>query len=440
MKKHYLSILAIIIAIGILPTTSVNAQSDIPGGPFDSSISIQNISNEGADVVMYFYDSDGVIQLQSDPIYIEVNNSITIYSSQQNLPHGEYSVVISSSQPVTAMSTLGDSDSIAAYSASDEGYTSWFIPSLYDDYYTYYSEIYAQNTSGAPVNITLDIFRPGNSIPIKTFTETAVPSYASVHFGQIGLDELNKNVPYSGKITAEGNVAVITNIYGSGSTSQQLYSLNGFQNGANVYYTPVICNNYYNWNSAITIQNVDETVANVTVTYNNTYSKDYQVLPNSLALIYIPNETYLPRGLLSAQITSDKLIAVTVNQSNNYNRASTYNGITSASDTVNAPLVMKKYNNFSSSVTCQNLGDSPTAITATFSNGFIKESGSIAPGNNWLIYMPNETEIPDGFDGGVHLVSSNGQPIACIINSNMEFPPYNTMMMDQMHSYNATNQ
>ena len=440
MKKRYLLILTVIITICILPTNPVNAQSDIPGGPFDSSISVQNISDVGANVVIYFYNSSGVMQLESDPIYIEVNSSITVYSSQQNLPQGEYSVVISSSQPVAAMSTLGDSDSIAAYSAFDEGYTSWFIPSLYNDYHTYYSEIYAQNTSGAPVDITLDIFKPGDSTPIKTITETDVPNYSSAHFGQIGLVELYKNVPYSGRITAEGNVAVITNIYGSGATDQQLYSLNGFQNGANIYFTPVICNNYYNWNSAITVQNVDETTASFTVTYNNTYSKNYQVLPNSLALIYIPNETYLPKGLLSAQITSDKLVAVTVNQSNNYNRASTYNGITSATDTVNAPLVMKKYNNFSSSITCQNLGDSPTEITATFSNGFVKESGSIGVGTNWLIYMPNETEIPDGFDGGVNLVSSNGQPIACIINSNMEFPPYNTMMMDQMHSYNATNQ
>lgn len=436
-KQHFLIIM---IILGILQTHPVYAQSDIPGGPFNSSISIQNISDVPSFVRIKFFDSSGVMQLESDEFTIAVNSSITIYSSQQTLPHGEYSVVVSSSAPVAAMSTLGDSDSIAAYSAFQEGHSSWFIPSLYDDYYSYYSEIYAQNTTGAPIDITLDIFKRGSSTPIKTVTETNVPAYSSVHFGQIGFSELIKNAPYSGRISATGgNVAVITNIYGSGATGQQLYSLNGFQNGANIYYTPVICNNYYNWNSAITIQNVDETTANVTVTYNNTYSKTYQVLPNSLALIYVPGETYLPQGLMSAKITSDKLIAVTVNQSNKYNRASTYNGITSASNTVHAPTVMKKFNNFSSSITCQNLGDSQIRITATFSNGFVKVSGGIGVGKNWLIYLPNEAGIPDGFNGSVNLVSSNGQPIACIINSNMEFPPYNTMMMDQMHSYNAIN-
>jgi hypothetical protein len=440
MKKCYLLAIAVIVVAFILPIQQVTAQSDIPGGPLNSSISIQNISDADATVIISFYDSSGVLQLESDPILISVKSSVTIYSSQQNLPPGEYSVVVSSDQPVATMSTLGDSDSIAAYSGFDEGYTDWFIPSLYDNYYSYYSEIYAQNISGAPINITLEIFGTGSSTPIKTITESNVSAYSSVHFGQIGLGELAQNAPYSGKITADGAVAVITNIYGSGATDQQLYSLNGFQQGENVFYTPVICNNYYNWNSAITIQNIDDTAANVTVTYNNIFSKDYVVLPNSLALIYVPNENYLPKGLMSAKVVSDKLIAVTVNQSNNYNRASTYNGITSASDTVAAPLVMKKSNNFSSSVTCQNLGTNPTTITATFSNGFVKKSGYVGVEQNWLIYMPNETNIPDGFDGSVVLVSSNSEPIACIINSNMEFPPYNTMMMDQMHSYNALNE
>ncbi|MDY6895133.1 MAG: hypothetical protein SVO01_06940, partial [Thermotogota bacterium] len=73
-------------------------------------------------------------------------------------------------------------------------------------------------------------------------------------------------------------------------------------------------------------------------------------------------------------------------------------------------------------------------------NNFVKASGYIGVDKNWLIYVPNETGIPNGFGGSVSLVSSNGQPIACIINSNMENPPYNTMMMDQMHSYNALNE
>ena len=93
----------------------------------------------------------------------------------------------------------------------------WYAPGIYDNYYNYYSNIVVQNATASPVNITVDIYAPGNPMPIKTQTANNVPAYASANFEQAGLAELSDNVAYSAKSRGTGNVAPIVNIYGLGS-------------------------------------------------------------------------------------------------------------------------------------------------------------------------------------------------------------------------------
>ena len=70
--------------------------------------------------------------------------------------------------------------------------------------------------------------------------------------------------------------------------------------------------------------------------------------------------------------------------------------------------------------------------------GATETSGSIAPGASWEVYLPAKAAVPDGYNAGATVEA--GQPIACIINSNMDEPPERDQIMDQLYSYNGVNQ
>lgn len=438
MKKFILLFLVLVAAFAAVDP--VSADTSVPGGPFSSSFNVQNIGTAEAAVMVEYYDAAGDMVYTSSHT-IAIDDVLSVYvPAIAGLATGEYSIVISSDQPVAATSNFSDADSGASYSGFGEGATEWSIPAVYDNYYAYYSEVYAQNVSDAAVDITLSIYAPGDSTPVWEDTKTAIPAKSSVNWSQKDLAELATNVSYSAKVTATGNVVSMANIYGSGSVGAQLYSYNGFPAGATTFYAPALYKNYYGWNAALTIQNVSTSEASVSVEFSDGTIKTYTIPSNSSEAIYIPAVTELPTGLLSATVTSDNDVAVTVNISNAYNRAATYNGVSEATETVNAPNVMKRYYGYSSSMTCQNLGAAATTMTVSYAGIAATEtSPSIDPGESWEIYLPAKADIADGYNGSAVVVSNDAQPIACIVNSNMEDSPQNTQSMDQLFSYNGVN-
>ncbi len=437
--KKLLSVLLVIMVAAVSFGTVV-AATTVPGGPFASSLQIQNLGAVDATVSVQYIDSTG------NPVHttnhtISSGDVLSVYvPAETGLASGEYSVVVSADQEIAAVSNFSDADSGAAYSGAADGAVSWGFPGVYDNYYGYYTEIYAQNTHFDPQDITLKVFAPGNATPVYTNTKTNVPVNASVNWSLKDLAQLNANISYSATVIAAGKVVAIGNTYGSGSTAPQLYSYNGFSAGAKTFYVPALYNGYYGWNAAMSIQNVSTIAADVTVTYSGGFSKDYLIQPNSAVAIYIPAETSLPAGLMSATVTSDQDVAVSVNISNNANRASTYNGVDSATTTVYAPNVMKRYYKYSSAVTCQNLGDVAATVTISYAGqpGATETSALIAPQASVEFYLPAKSAVPNGYNGSAKITSV--QPISCIINSNMDEGVEAQQSMDQLFSYNGVNQ
>jgi hypothetical protein len=438
MKKILSLILVLVVASVTFGATYAN--TSVPGGPFASSIQIQNLGTTEASVSIQYVNNSGGVALTTSHT-IAASDVLSIYvPAESALASGEYSVVVSANQPVAAVSNFSDADSGAAYSGATAGALSWGFPAAYDNYYGYYTEIYAQNVAPAPQSIILEVYAPGNATPVYTNTKSAVPVNASVNWSLKDLAQLANNVSYSAVVKADGQIVAIGNTWGSGAAAAQLYSYNGFASGAKTFYVPALYKGYYGWNAALSIQNVSSTAAAVTVTYSGGTVKNYTIQPKSSVAIYIPAEAALPAGLMSATVTSDQDVAVSVNISNNANRAATYNGAAEATTKVFAPNVMKRYYKYSSSVTCQNLGTAATTMTISYAAapGATETSGSIAPGASWEVYLPSKTAVPNGYNAGATIEA--GQPIACIINSNMDEAPENTQSMDQLFSYNGVNQ
>lgn len=432
MKK-----LAVFVAIALLLALPIVAIAATPGGPFSSAFRVQNLSTSVANCVYTFYNASGAAVYSSASSTINPGDSLYVFTpSVSGLPNGEYSGVVSCDQQVAAVVNWSDPNSGASFEGVDSAdtATTLYAPGIYDNYYNYYSNIYVQNSSSSPINVTVQIFAPGSSSPVATQTFNNLAANASRLFEQEGLAQLNQNVAYSAKIVATGNVAAIVNIYGRAVADNQLYSYNAFKAGSTKAYAPVLMSNYFGYNTSLNIQNLGASSTPYTVTYGTGVVRTGTIAANSSVSLYTPNNGVPAGTLTSATIQSGgQPIVVLVNESNVYNRAASYTGFSTGNTKSRAPIVMKAYFNFNTSVTCQNLGASATTMTIDYANTpGTTSSPSIQPGKTHLFYQPSDSNMLNGITSAT---ITSGQPIACIVNEDTNTPPLSTTVIDNLYAY-----
>lgn len=440
MKKIFSLVIILVLTLSIFSVAA--ADSPAPGGPFSSAFRVQNLETTDATCSYEFYDANGNVAFTSPAATIAPGDSLYVYTpSLSGLADGTYSAVVSCDKKVAAVSNFSDPNSGSSHSGISSPGTEWYAPGIYDNYYNYYSNIIAQNATASPIDITVDIYEPGNTTPVYSETKTNVPGYASVSFEQEGLSQLANNQFYSAKISGTGDIAPIVNIYGRGPYLDQLYSYNPFKGGSTTAYAPVIMNNYYGYNTALVVQNIGSTAAAVKVTYTNGYETDHTVAPGAAVSLYTPDQSGLPAGntLYGATVTSDQPVVLIVNESNKYNRADSYSGFAEGSTEVRVPIVEKRYYKYNSSVTCQNIGSAPTTMTIEYAGiTNTTTSTSVDPGGTYLFLQQNDpvlSSVPLNWISSATITAS--QNIVCVVNQDMNESPENTQVMDQLYSYNA---
>jgi hypothetical protein len=358
-----------------------------------------------------------------------------------------YSAVVSCDQQVAAVTNFSDADSGASHQGINTPGTTWYAPGIYDNFYNFYTTIIAQNTTGSTVDMTVEIYEAGNPSPVATQTASSVPAFASVSFEQEGLAGLSTNNSYSARITATGDIAPIVDIYGRSGVDNQLYSYNPLPSGSTTAYVPVLMNNYYGYNTAMVVQNIGSATTDVTVVYSTGETQNQAVAANSAWSIYTPGVPGLPSGnvdgLNSAIVTSTDAgsgaqdIIVLVNESNGYNRAASYIGFSSGSTEVVTPIVMRRYYDFNTSVTCLVISGGPATMTIEYFSGGSSDgtttSGSIATGQTHLFYQPSDSNLSDGYIGSAIITSA--ADIACIVNEDQNEGSLATTVMDQLYAY-----
>lgn len=436
--------LFIVIALLLAAVPMASAETPAPGGPFNTAFRIQNLGAAEAECQFSFYDSVGVEQYSSGMLApIPVGESAYIYVPDLTLADGQYAGVVSCSQEVAAVVNFSDPDSGASYSGVDAGDLAaiLYAPGIYDNYYNYYSNVVIQNAAGAANDITIEIYEPGNAVPVFSDTVLAVPANGFVNFEQEGLTELVNNQFYSAKIMGTGDVAAIVNIYGKAGFDGQLYSYNPFAMGSTEAYAPVIMNAYYGYNTALVIQNMGLVEAEVEITYSEGTVVTTTIAPGGADSRYTPGEG-LGTGLLTgAKVVSTNAqpIVLLVNESTNKNRAASYTGFDSGAMSVSAPIVMRRYYNYNTSVTCQNLGVADAVMSIEY-GGVVGQTDSdpVAPDETWLFYQPNDPLLADNWIGSASVTSA--EPIVCVVNEDMNEPPQSGILMDQLYAYNGIGQ
>jgi hypothetical protein len=439
MKKLLAITLIFVLCISVFSVAM--AETPAPGGPFNSAFRVQNLETTTATCSYQFFDASGNQAYASASVSVAPGDSLYVYVPNLAVTSGSYSAVVTCDKKAAAVVNFSDPNSGASHSGVAEPGMEWYAPGIYDNYFNYYSNIYVQNASSAPVSVTLEIFAPGSSTPVLTETRANVPAYATVTFEQEGKTQLVDNQFYSAKITGTGDIAPIVNIYGRGPVLDQLYSYNPFKAGSLNAYAPLIMSNYFGYNTALVVQNIGASTAAVTVTYTNGHVSNHNVAAGAAVSIYTPSVTALPSGntLYGATITSNQPIVVLVNESNAYNRAASYSGFTDGSTEVRAPIVMKNYYQYNSSVTCQNVGTSAATMTIAYAGVTgTTTSPSIQPGRTHLFYQPNDPalgSVPINFITSATITSA--QPMVCVVNQDQNMGTLAVTNMDQLYAYNG---
>jgi len=414
MRRLLVVLMCIVLLINAMPAT---AQVPGPGSPYNSAFTIQNLESRDGTCVYTLYAEDGSPAFTSTPAPIQANKSIFVYVGNLSMNQGLYSVVISCDVNVVAVSNYSGLG--GAYAASYAGLTAAqtvttvYLPGLYKNYHGYYSNVVVQNASNTSVNVTLKIYQGATLVDSETKT---VPANAPVVFDQKNRAVLPDGI-YAGVVEATGPVAAMVNIW---NNAGEQYAYNGFTSGSSVVYAPVLMKFYHGFRTALTVQNMGDTEVTVRVTYSNGATNTKTIPAKASQLFYTPNEPGLPNGWLGSAkveiISGTGPIVGLVNESDDKRRAASYTCFASGSTASFAPIVLKRYHGYSSSITCQNIGTESTNITVTYSNGVVETRNDVAPNGTALFYQPNNASLPDGFNGSATITAA--QPIVCIINQN----------------------
>jgi hypothetical protein len=384
------------------------------------------------------YNAAGTAAFTSTSFAVSGNGSYFVYVGGLSVTDGTYSAVISCDVNVAAVSnyTGAGGASAASYGgvASADTALNVSLPGLYKNYYGYNSNVVVQNVTTGAVDVTLKLYAPGNATPVATAQQLAVPANASVSFDQSTMAGLANGL-YSAKVEATGAVAAIANIWNS--VGQQ-YSYNGVVSGSMTAYAPVLMNGYYGFNTALTVQNMGGVSTVVTVTYSNGKVSTATIAAGSSHLFYTPNEG-LPAGFIGAAkiVSTAADVVALINESDSSNRAASYVGFSAGNTSANAPIVLREYYGYSTSITCQNIGTAATNITVTYSNGATEVRNSVGANSTALFFQPNTAGLTSGFNGSAVVTSSGSQPIVCVVNENQVTNP---TALDFLLTYEAVAQ
>ncbi len=438
--KKLLMVMVVLTFSLCLSSPIARAQAPAPGGFFNTAYRVQNLDPSlQNNCYSEYYETGGELKFTSSSVPVNPGDSLYVYMPNvTSLMDGGYAITVRCSRNAAAVANISDSDSGASHNGIAQPANTWYAPAVYDNYYNFYSNIYVRNTTPYDQPVFLYIYSSSSSTPVYT-TYEVIPANGTRIFYQEGLSQLNNNQYYSAKIEGVGSIVTV-NIYGRYPKDDQLYSYNALTSNATKWYAPVVMKYYYGYNTA------DSQTAEINVQFSNGLTLPYYIQPNSVKSINIQDieENLLPSGnLYSATILSvdapPRNLIVVVNESNAYHRAATYNGFSLGSTSVRVPIVMKRYYNFNSSVTCQNVGTSETIMTIDYPYPYGQTSSpSIPPRSNHMFYQrtdPALSNVPINFISSATITAS--QPIVCVVNQDQDEPPNSTIVMDQLFAYNG---
>lgn len=242
------------------------------------------------------------------------------------------------------------------------------VPTIGAQGITYSSGFQVQNlgTGGATISIT---FYNQDGSTAGT-TSDSIPANGSKTY--FPVPAVSDGFNGSAVISSDQPVAAITNLLGNSPTYGG--STTGFTAGSTAVGLPLIMRANSGFDTWFNVQNTGTADANVTITYTpgsagSAHSETASIKPGAAKTFNQATTNQLgTRFVGSARITSDQPVAAMVNQvgTGGSKALLMYDGFTSGSNVVLAPLIQSNNAGFFSGVSIQNVGSATTTVTVDY--------------------------------------------------------------------------
>jgi hypothetical protein len=452
MKKVSVIVLMLVLVISVGLVSA--GPNDLPGTGWSSGQQIQNVGAASGTVTLIAYDMTGANFPCGDQA-LDPGESYTYLPDNDcaTMPAGfEGSAVASADQPIAAVVNVANKpvgQAAGQYNGTDGGAVATTIafPLVKSNHAGRTTTFYIQNASNSQNTISAtyvvngttynDSFPnvPANAMVILNPADASVPQGT----GNVGALTVTGTQPIAGtSLEHETAPSVANNMQASRAFVPSDYG--------DTLYCPLV---RYLFGSRLTttgiqVQNVGNVPTNITVTYSvvvgtaiNTTTTQTNVAAGASAN-FLQQTDFEPGTLAAATITSSATdIAAIVNDKatgTSPERVTTYACFNSANatTTISLPLVKEYFNGNTGGVQVQNVGNSATNVTLTYSthtgDTVVIETTSPIPagtsktfvnlttgGTSGINVVSGDINDLDGTVNGV-TVESDGQPIVAIQN------------------------
>lgn len=426
MKRKQLLVF-VTIAFALALTFGVGGSLIFAQGQFSgykSTIQTYNMSDTTANVILAFYRQDGSLEKTLTDI-IERDRSKIYFT----LPVAEGftgSVVISSNQPVAALSSMMNSGLTAGgtYLGRSQGSTTVYLPLLMANQDGGFNSWFTlQNASASSTNVTVN-YSDGIT------TTITLAAHASHNFYQ--NQEPHTSKVFAAEITSDEPVVAVVFQEDAGS----LAAYSGFASGATNPVMPVINANNNGFNTDIQIQNTGDTDTSVTVSYKpsaaGTACTETQTIAANQTVEFTGGafadgsnstctggERFIGSAHVSANSASQPLAAV-VNQhvgSNPLTHFAAYGSFNpdDATKTVRLPAIMDRNSGFFTTVNVMNVGSAETTVECSFTDTTYSVSATLQA--NETLTDLQASKIQDGYVGSASCTASaDDAKIIAVVN------------------------
>jgi len=451
MKRSVFVVLGL-LALLVLAVTPTFGQGGIV---YNSSFMIQNLSPDAAaNVVIDYYGQDGSTFQESKTI--PAGGSYTSPYPLTILPDNwTGSAVISSDQPVAAISNLGGNNLAfgAAYTGFNAGAPKVYLPLLMCNNYGFNTWLNVQNAGPSDATVTITYY-PGVAGKSGLSDTATIKPGASRTFNQAEgstgaktcADLKDGSGKFIGSAVVESNQPVVAAVNQVGPTT--LLTYNGFLDtaGSSNAALPFINTNNYGYVTGVTVQNLGSLATDVTMTLlpgagspalppaTKTIQPGQSVQFDDKLYGAGQTQTFVGSALLSS--TGNQPIVAIVNQLNTgAKKGSSYNGVavSTASNKISMPVIMDRNYGYFTGFNVQNVGTGTCSVAVTYSNTSKTDSFTLAAGA--VINKNQINQIADKYVGAAKLVASETdcKMVAAVNELNT------TSAGDSFFTYNAFN-
>ncbi len=283
--------------------------------------------------------------------------------------------------------------------------------------------IFLENAGDEDTTVTLRFLNDAGA-------QVASAAYALTTVGSLRLDP--RTIPdlpdgFIGSVdvqSAQPVAASVTELRDGGDA----LSYTGASAGTERVYVPLLFKAFNGWDSTLTIENLGDAPAPVTVTYSRTntpggpWTESATVPAHTSITLAQASNASLPVDFVGPAVITgppSASLSAVVNTIHSSGSAASYESVPVGSTQLNAPLLFKDSGGWNTGLQVQNVGSIVAQVTVTYSAsngpGQWREQALIQPGAAVTFYQPANAQLPQGFVGSA-VVTSNGQPLVGIVN------------------------